>query len=313
MVPVTIRLALDWTPTTLHTGFYVALANGAYEKAGIDLRISTPETDRYRTTPAQQLVRGSAELAIMPSESVVGHHANDANSRLVAVATLLARDASALVTLKQKRLDRPQHLDGKVYASYGARFEDDIIRQIIRNDGGRGQLVSYKPERFSIWNTLLTNEADATWIFLPWEGIDALIRDVQLNQFLLEEYEVPYGYSPLLVTNRAWAMANADALRRFLAVTATGYQFGVAHPEEAAQLLAQTANHPTLADPEFVELSQQAAANYYLQTNQWGFMRREVWNAFVNWLLRHDLVIDRLGDKVQHMDIDALFTNQFLS
>ena len=35
----TVRLALDWTPNTNHTGFYVAAANGWYDEAGVDLQI----------------------------------------------------------------------------------------------------------------------------------------------------------------------------------------------------------------------------------------------------------------------------------
>ena len=311
-MPTPIRLALDWTPNTIHTGFYVALAQGLYAEANLDLIITTPEAGRYQTTPARQLAAGETDLAIMPSESVISYHANDPDSPVVAVATLLARDASAIATLKQNGLDRPMQLDGRVYASYNARFEDDIIKQMVRNDGGRGQFVSHKPDRLGIWNTLLTNEADATWIFLPWEGVEAELRDVQLNLFLLEDYEIPYGYSPLLVTNRDWLTANSEVLQRFMTATAAGYQFAVQQPDEAARLLRETAGHPTLANAEFVEMSQQSASGYYRMGNQWGVMRREVWNAFVNWLIRHDLITDREGEKVQYINIDRLFTNQFV-
>src|SRR6476469_2668234 len=48
-VVATVRLALDWTPNTDHTGFVVARAKGWYRDAVIDLRIlpyatATPET-----------------------------------------------------------------------------------------------------------------------------------------------------------------------------------------------------------------------------------------------------------------------------
>lgn len=37
--PRQIRLALDWAPNTNHTGIFVALAQGWYEDAGVDLHI----------------------------------------------------------------------------------------------------------------------------------------------------------------------------------------------------------------------------------------------------------------------------------
>ncbi len=306
-----IRLALDWTPNTNHTGFYVALAKGAYQQAGLDVQIILPDEDDYQTTPAKRVAQASADLAITPSESIISYQTNGVP--LIAVAAVLARDASAIVTLKQSGIDRPKELDGKVYASYSARYEDDIIRQMIQNDGGRGQFISHKPARLDIWQTLLTNEADATWIFLPWEGVEADIRGIELNQFLLDDYEIPYGYSPVLTAHADWAGENAEALRKFLEITAAGFQFAVKDPDEAARLLAETANHPTLANRNFLEQSQQMVSGYYLDgEGQWGFMHRAVWASFASWLIRNRLLTDAEGELIQRLDPEALFTNEYL-
>jgi ABC-type nitrate/sulfonate/bicarbonate transport system substrate-binding protein len=312
-MPLPIRLVLDWTPNSIHTGFYVALANGAYAQAGLDVQISTPEDDEYRTTPAGRLAAGTVDLAIMPSESVISYHANDPDSDFVAVAAVLARDASAIVTLNTSGIDQPCQLDGRVYASYSARFEDAIVQQMIRNDGGTGQFTSLKPARLGIWNTLLTNEADATWVFLPWEGVEADGKGIKLNTFQLGDYGIPYGYSPLLVGRRAWLNDHPAAVSRFLAATAAGYQFATAQPDKAAQLLAATTNHPTLTNPTFVEASQRAVAGYCLTDGQWGAMHRSVWAEFIAWLNQHGLITNRAGQPVPPIDIDRLFTNQFLN
>ena len=37
-----ITVCLDWTPNTNHTGMYVALANGYYDEAGLDVSIVQP-------------------------------------------------------------------------------------------------------------------------------------------------------------------------------------------------------------------------------------------------------------------------------
>ena len=306
-----IRLALDWTPNTNHTGFYVALAQGTYAKAGLDVQIISPDADDYQLTPAKRVATGQTDLAITPSESVISFQTNGVP--LVAIAAVLSRDASAIITLKQSGIDRPQKLDGKVYASYAARYEDDIIRQMIQNDGGRGQFVSHQPARLDIWHALLTNEADATWIFLPWEGVEADMKGIELNQFLLDEYEIPYGYSPVLTVHRDWADQNADALRRFMDATAAGFRFAVEDPDEAARLLMETAKHPTLADENFVEQSQQVVAGYYLDgEGQWGVMHRPIWASFVNWLIRNHLLVDKDGELIQRLDVATLFTNEFL-
>ncbi|MBC3787149.1 ABC transporter substrate-binding protein [Spirosoma utsteinense] len=309
---IPIRLALDWTPNTNHTGFYVALAKGLYKKAGLDIEIILPDKDNYQLTPAKRVASGQADLAITPSESIISFQTNGVP--LVAVAAVLARDASAIVTLKQSGIDHPRQLDGKVYASYGARYEDEIVRQMIQNDGGRGQFVSHQPARLDIWQSLLTNEADATWIFLPWEGVEADIKGIELNQFLLDDYEIPYGYSPVLAAHRDWTDQNADALRQFMEAASAGFRFAVEDSDEAARLLIETAKHPTLKNRNFVEQSQQLASGYYLDgEGQWGFMHRNVWASFANWLTRNHLIADKEGELVQRIDPANLFTNEFLS
>ena len=54
------------------------------------------------------------------------------------VAVLLQKQTSTIVTLKSSGLDRPAKLDGKVYASYAARYEGRIVQKLIQADGGSG-------------------------------------------------------------------------------------------------------------------------------------------------------------------------------
>ena len=306
-----IRLALDRTPNTNHTGFYVALAKGDYERAGLDVQLISPDEENYQKMPARRVAQQDANLAITPSESVISYQTNGVP--LIAVATLLARDISAIVTLKESGIDRPQELDGKVYASYGARYEDDIIRQLIQNDDGRGQFIPHKSAWGGIWKALVTREVDAAWFWLTWEGVKAYIDGVDLNQFLFDEYEIPYGYNPVLTGHQEWITENGDALRRFLEATAVGFKWAVKNSDEAARILMKTACHPTLNSRHFIEQSQQMVSSYYLDPEgNWGFMHRNIWVSFVNWMIRNRMLTDREGELIQKMDAETLFTNDYL-
>ena len=64
-------------------------------------------------------------------------------------------DVSAIATIKSKYITRPKHLDGKSYASYKARYEDEIVKKMIINDGGKGEINLQYPERLGVWNTLV--------------------------------------------------------------------------------------------------------------------------------------------------------------
>jgi hypothetical protein len=90
---------------------------------------------------------------------------------LVAIAAVCQQDTSAIVALGDSDIDRPADLDGNTYASYDARFEDHIVEQLVRNDGGEGDIEITTPPKLGIWNTLVEGAADATWVFMPWEGV----------------------------------------------------------------------------------------------------------------------------------------------
>ena len=49
----------------------------------------------------------------------------------------------------------------------------DIVRQLVRDDGGEGSVEEVVPGEhgLGIFNTLLRDPArfDATWVFMPWE------------------------------------------------------------------------------------------------------------------------------------------------
>ena len=49
MAPTKLALALDWLPNAAsHAGFYVAQAQGLYEKHGLDVTIISPHSGAHR-------------------------------------------------------------------------------------------------------------------------------------------------------------------------------------------------------------------------------------------------------------------------
>lgn len=294
----TLTLALDWTPNTNHTGFFVARDAGFYADAGLHVNVHSPHEDNYARTPAKQLEQGDADLAIAPSESILSYRAKAQPTRFTAIAALLHADTSAIVTLAGNGasngagsgIQRPAHLDGKTYASYHARYEDAIVRQMIRNDGGTGDLIIHYPEKLGIWSTLLSGQADATWIFRAWEGIEADTQGVNLHVFQLEHYGIPYGYSPLLLARERDLSERAEVLAAFLAASERGFRLAQADPHRAVDYL-----RPFVPERDRERIDLLASQRYLnpLYTNAagaWGVMDEGVWQRFLDWLYEQGLL-----------------------
>ena len=287
-----ITVALDWTPNTNHAGLFLAQQQGLYVAASLDVILLSPETDAYATTPARRLLAGEADLAVASSETVLSYRTAATPVEVTAVAALLQNDTSAIAVLATSGLARPAHLDGQVYASYQARFEDHIVQQLVKNDGGQGTLQLEYPPKLTIWDHLLTGRVAATWIFQGWEGAQAQLANVALRTFALGDYGIPYGYTPVLVsTNEVLQGAKRRAIIKFLEVTGAGYQLAAADPVTTTHLLAQT-GLAAFADTALVQASLTLLQAHFLtESGQWGYMQLAKWQAFVQWLVAQKLLV----------------------
>ena len=86
---------------------------------------------------------------------------------------------------------------------------------IKADGGGEGAYTELALPMLGVWNTLLKGEADATWVFMGWEGVEAELAGVALNAFKLGDFGVPYGYSPVL-------LAHPDTLRHAARLPSNG-------------------------------------------------------------------------------------------
>jgi ABC-type nitrate/sulfonate/bicarbonate transport system substrate-binding protein len=325
-----LTVCLDWTPNTNHIGFYVALQDGLYTQAGLEVELRSPDADpTQKLTPARQVAAGQAHFAVTPSESAISFATTDHEvAKLVAVAALVQGSQSAICTLKSSGIDRPAKLAGKRYASYDGRFEDPIVARMVANDGGDGGGVAFhsldahayaEADTMGAGSVVATylerGRSDSTWIFTAWEGVIASRAGQELNCFALEDYEIPYGYSPILLAHPdALSGTLADATRAFLAATAAGYRKAAADPKAGAAALC-ACGHASLADQGFVvESATLLAGKFLTPAGTWGTMELARWNAFVDFLAASHILTDRNKAPIARESIDAasLFTNEFL-
>lgn len=285
---LSLKIALDWTPNVNHIGIIVAAEHGLYRKHGIDVSIVHPGQDNYATTPAKKLEQGLVDFAIAPMESVISLNNKENAVDAIAIYAILQKDLSSIATLRDSAIDRPAQLDNKIYASYNARYEDHIVQALIRNDGGKGDIILVHPEKLGIWNTLLDEIADATWIFDNWEGVEAEAKGVELNSFCLRDFDIPYSYSPVIMARKRAIEEKEAAYKAFVAATTEGYQFAMDRPADAAKILSP---HLTPHDQEHIDVRRalEITVGAIKAESGIGRMREERVATFLQWLVDHRL------------------------
>jgi ABC-type nitrate/sulfonate/bicarbonate transport system substrate-binding protein len=296
----TIRVALDWTPNTIHSGLFCALEKGFYSDQNLDVQL-LPPNEEYTSTPAKRVQNGDVDLAVCPSESVIAYN-ETGRMKLQAIYAILQKDASAIASTKLQSISK---LEGGTYGSYNAKYEDDIVKAMVANAGGKGDGMQIKSStgKFSLFDEVKKGALDATWVFMPWEGVEAELEGVKLHAFRPEDHGVPYGYSPVIARNAASSL-DADVLRKFVKATAKGYEYAREEPNEVAALLAPHCMPEKSA--EFLNASQERINGFYLEEDllRIGQMRKAKWEAWTSWLEEKKLLQGELR-------LEVLFTNEF--
>jgi len=283
----TFKIALDWTPNANHIGFFVAQVKKFYKANGLDIEIISPKTDNYTITPAKKVEQGQVDFALCPTESLISYQTKAKPFALVGVSSIFQDDLSAVCVLKSSGIHSPKALDGKTYASYNARYEDGIVKAMIKNDGGEGKLKISYPDKLGIWNRIAGGNADSTWIFLNWEALQAEAEGIELINFKLEDYGVPYSYSPVIVGDRRKLNHNHDAVNTFLKATKQGYFYAKENSEEAAEILSQ--HIPRYDQNIDLVKAIHVSAKALGPKNSWGKMEMDKVHEFLKWLRQRNL------------------------
>ena len=306
--PQTVSLQLDWTPNTNHIGIYVALANGWYEEAGIDLEI-LPYGD---TNPDTLVANGLADIGVSFPANVIFSRA--AGLELTSVAAVLQSNPTELTVLADSDIESPKDFDGKTYAGFGLPYEEPQIRAVVTADGGTGNFEVATLDTFA-YEALYNGRADFTEMFMTWEGIEADLRGIDIRSFKYSDYGVPDFPGVVLVARTEDVEDGSAKLERFLEVTKRGYEYAAENPDEAAQVFLDHLPD-AFPEPELVIRSTEALAEGYLVADgAWGVQDAGDWNAYTHWFIEQDIVVDGNDDVIESEDDlpgGPLFSNDLL-
>ena len=279
-----ITLVLDWTPNTNHTGFYVALAEGYYEEAGLNVSIVQPPEDGATTMVAS----GQAQFGIDFQDYLAPVFTSEEDIPVEVVATIIQHNTSGIISLKEDGIDSPKGMEGKNYATWDLPVEKAMLENVIEADGGDYSKVNMIPEYVDNEPAALQADIDAIWVYYAWAGISCKQAGLDTNIFFFKDINPVFDYyNPVIITNTDWAKANPDTAKAFLEATKKGYEFAINDPDKAAEILCEQV--PEL-DKELVKESQEwLSPEYKSDVDRWGYIDQTRWDNFYKWLSDNNL------------------------
>jgi ABC-type nitrate/sulfonate/bicarbonate transport system substrate-binding protein len=295
-----IRVVLDWTPNTNHTGLYVALEKGWFAEESLTVEVMQPPEDG-----ALLLVgAGNAEFGFDFQETMGPAIAKDRDILPVqAVAAIISHNTSGIMSLASSGINGPMGLAGKRFASWETPLVTAIIKEIVENDGGNFSAVNMVPNFATDAISALETDIDAIWIYYAWDGIAAEIYGIDINYIDLGKIDSRFDfYTPVLAANTDWLAKNPDNARKFMKALSRGYIFAMENPAESANILLK---HAPELDRTLVMRSQEyLASRYQDDAKRWGEIDPQRWGRFYRWMFEQGLLEKNIGT--------GGFTNEYL-
>ncbi|WP_456271971.1 ABC transporter substrate-binding protein [Bacillus sp. AK031] len=293
-----VSVVLDWTPNTNHTGLYVAKEKGYFEEQGLDVEIIMPGEAGADSIVAS----GQAEFGVGYQEGVTQARVQDVP--LVSIAAVIQHNTSGFASPAEKNIETPEDFEGKTYGGWGSPVEEAVMASIMKQENADVEKVDFVNMGDSDFFTAVQRDIDFAWIYYGWTGIEAELRNEDINMIYLTDYSEKLDYyTPVLTTNEEMIAENPETVEAFVAAASKGYNFAIENPEEAAQILIDAA--PDL-DADLVKKSQEWLASKYTDdAPRWGEQKLAVWENYANWMYENELLESEL-------DAEKAFTNEFL-
>ena len=225
-----LTVMLDWFINPDHAPLFVALENGYFADAGLEVELIPPADPN---DPPKLVAAGKADLAVSYQPQL--HLQVAEGLPLVRIATLVATPLNTLLVLADGPVQSIADLNGRTVGYSVGGFEDALLGAMLERHGLSVDDVTLVNVNFSLSPSLISGQVDA---------VIGAYRNFELNQmdienrpgraFYIEEEGVP-PYDELIVVAQTGRLGD-PAMRRFVDALERGVQFLINHPDESWQL-----------------------------------------------------------------------------
>ena len=150
----------------------------------------------------------------------------------------------------------------------------------------------------------MTNGIDIQWEFEGWANINDRMQGYDVGYLPVKDLDERLDYyTPVIITNEKMIADDPETVQAFMTATKQGYEYAIANPDEAAEILGKVIPE---TDLEFIKESQKFLSEQYsLDSEVWGLMKDEVWDNYTGFMYEYGLIDKNIAASEQ-------YTNEFI-
>ena len=295
-----LELMLDFFPNADHAGIYAAEAGKHFDNAGLDVKIRQPSDP---AAPIKQVAAGRVDLAVSYEPEVL--RARDEGLKVVAVAALVRKPLTSIISLPDAGIRTPKDLKGKTVGTAGIDYQSAYLREILLEAGVDPKTVKERNVGFGLSPALLAKRVDATLGgFWNYEGVELELKARDPRIIRVDDAGVPTYDELVIVANEDALERDGQRIRAFIGALARGTKDLEEDPEGAINGLLKA--NPDL-DPELQRAAVKVTLPLFLPARgkPFGHLAPKEWQEFAGWMSEN-----RLLTRVP--DATGAFTNDLL-
>ncbi|MBO9123976.1 MULTISPECIES: ABC transporter substrate-binding protein [unclassified Rhizobium] len=229
-----VRVRLAWVAGGVDAPMFVAAAKGYFSEKGLDVDI----VDGNGSTGTIQAVgSGDFEIGIAGLGALAQAQQGSGADTLIAVAGLLQKDPTSVISLKGSGITTPKDIEGKRLGTDAGNFEDGMIKAFAEANGVdmnkvKVIMINGNGDRVA----LLKGDVDFINGWANPDGDKVAERSAIEPPMLFADYGVNILGSSVIV-RKDYLAKHGDTVRNFLAALQKGKAAAAADPDGALKIL----------------------------------------------------------------------------
>ena len=200
---------------------------------------------------------------------------------------LVQRPLAAVIARSDTPVRSPRDLQGRTVGVTGLPSDEAVVDSEVSADGGNPAAVHRVTIGFNAVSALAAAKVDAATGFWNAEGVTLRRQGVPVRIFKVNEYGAPPYPELVLTTTRKLLREDPELVESVLDATKRGYEFTVAHPDQALDDLTE-------AVPSLDRAEQQAQLKVLLPDLHPTPFDPRVLREWAAWDLEHGLLEEPL-------------------
>lgn len=223
-------LLLDFQPSAVHTGIYMATERGFDTAEGIDLEVEVPSSS---SDAVRLLLAGETDFAVLDIHDLA--LAREQGRDLVAVMAIVRRPLASVLALPP--VERPRDLEGERVGVTGLPSDEAVLDTVVAGDGGDPEEVERVTIGFNAVASLLGGEVAGATAFWNVEGLALQRERPEARIFRVDDFGAPRHPELLLTVIRETLQDRPAEVRATVEALVRGYERTLTDPEGATSTL----------------------------------------------------------------------------